>query len=508
MNICYRTGCKRRQLRLTFFVFFAGLIVIAGVSAREITLDQALDMAVHQSARGGIIKGREEVAQQNYYARKINFRLPEVSINGELPAYVYDESYRFFGGSTSKSLYTTKDLDFNTFLELKQNLPVMGGTFTASANVNQLFRWYPNTSSPVDNQFFINERSRRGFFAFSLEQELFRPSAAKYELKNRESQAGIAELTRYEEQSTLMKEVIDAYLNTLQLQLKGELFGDKLRKAELQTEIDSLKQMDGIVSEEDYLLSASARLDAELEAFEIENQTVENKRDLAMLLDVDVTEDLDLSEPVIEGHFDDAGKERLIAAWERSIPIQKAKMQYDLELREAKYAASEHGIKGDIQAAFSLGRQTIETEDFISDTLGIRSMQRTDDISTEGWSIRLQVRYPIWDGGAGNAAVKAAEFEAEQARLEYEKEQKLARAEIVNLVSQLDVSYRRLGIIAKQVEIAQSNLDIAQNRFNDGEISELTFLESKVFLLETKDKYLEELKKYLTNRVELEGKFI
>jgi outer membrane protein TolC len=506
MNICYRTGCKRRQLRLTFFVLLAGLIFVAGVSAREITLNQALDMAVHQSARGGIIKGKEEVAQQNYYARKINFRLPEVSINGELPAYVYDESYRFFGGSTRKSLYTTKDLDFNTFLELKQNLPVMGGTFTASANVNQLFRWYPNTSTPVDNQFFVNERSRRGFFAFSLEQELFRPSAAKYELKNRESQAGIAELTRFEEQSTLMKEVIDAYVNTLQLQVKGELYGHKLRKAKLQTDIDSLKQMDGIVSEEDYLLSASARLDAELEAFEIENQTVENKRDLAMLLDFDVTEHLDLTEPVIEGHFDEAGKDRLIAAWERSIPIQKAKMQYDLELREARYAASEHGIKGDLQAAFSLGRQTVEIEDFISEDVGIGTT--SEDINTEGWSIRLQVRYPIWDGGAGNAAVKAAEFEAEQARLEYEKEQKLARAEIVNLVSQLDVSYRRLGIIAKQVEIAQSNLDIAQDRFNDGEISELTFLESKVFLLETKDKYLEELKKYLTNRVELEGKFI
>ena len=45
-------------------------------------------------------------------------------------------------------------------------------------------------------------------------------------------------------------------------------------------------------------------------------------------------------------------------------------------------------------------------------------------------------------------------------------------------------------------------------RFDDGQISELTFLESKVFLFETKDKYFEELKKYLTNRVELEGKFI
>jgi len=34
------------------------------------------------------------------------------------------------------------------------------------------------------------------------------------------------------------------------------------------------------------------------------------------------------------------------------------------------------------------------------------------------------------------------------------------------------------------------------------------FLGNKIFYLETKDRYLEELEKYLTNRFDLESKFI
>lgn len=45
---------------------------------------------------------------------------------------------------------------------------------------------------------------------------------------------------------------------------------------------------------------------------------------------------------------------------------------------------------------------------------------KDDNIDTKAWALLLRVSYPVWDGGAGAAAVKASRFEAEQARLEYE----------------------------------------------------------------------------------------
>ena len=51
-------------------------------------------------------------------------------------------------------------------------------------------------------------------------------------------------------------------------------------------------------------------------------------------------------------------------------------------------------------------------------------------------------------------------------------------------------------------------MSIANRRFADGRISEATLLESKVFLAETRNRYLEELKTYLLNRIELESQYL
>lgn len=40
---------------------------------------------------------------------------------------------------------------------------------------------------------------------------------------------------------------------------------------------------------------------------------------------------------------------------------------------------------------------------------------KDDNTDTKAWALLLRVSYPVWDGGAGSAAVKAARFEAEQA---------------------------------------------------------------------------------------------
>jgi hypothetical protein len=75
------------QPALIFFVFFLTLVFAGQVRAVEMTLDDALDIALNRTPRGGIIKGNMEVAEQQYDAKKINFYLPKISINGSIPSY-------------------------------------------------------------------------------------------------------------------------------------------------------------------------------------------------------------------------------------------------------------------------------------------------------------------------------------------------------------------------------------------------------------------------------------
>ncbi|MEE8148990.1 MAG: hypothetical protein V3T75_00940, partial [candidate division Zixibacteria bacterium] len=85
----------RHQLMPIFFALVLSTCLAPQISSRQISLEQAIEIAVIKTPRGYIIRGSSEVADQNYKARKINFYVPEISINGSLPAYSVDESYRF-----------------------------------------------------------------------------------------------------------------------------------------------------------------------------------------------------------------------------------------------------------------------------------------------------------------------------------------------------------------------------------------------------------------------------
>jgi outer membrane protein TolC len=475
-----------------------------GSSAIELTLDQAVEMAISKTARGEMIDGKYDVAQQNYNAKRINFYVPEISINGSIPGYAVDESFRFFGGATQKQLYKTRELNFSSFVELKQSL-MTGGDLTITANLTSNKDRYPDTrgfdfsGNPLSSGLFVEENRKQGFFNFSLAQPLFRPSQAKYDLKNRRDEMDIARMNRISELAALRKETTQSFLSLLQAELKDSVYIDRLESSRLKANIDSSKFSDGILSEEGLLESTSLLLDAELGRFEFETQKRDQQREMALLLDLDAQEVFKLAEPEISAPLTESEKQNILANWESSIDIIRARKEFEKAERAAAYAAAGHGIQGDLNASYSMGRGDIETE-YTDETL-------SDDIKTTGWTVALNVRLPVWDGGAGSAAVKAAWFAADQSKLEYQRAEKKARVDIVNLLNQLDVSARRLDIMKKQIGLAENRLNIADQRYRSGEISKLTYLESRIFYLDAKDKYLEELKLYLVTKIDLDSKF-
>ncbi len=466
------------------------LVFSGGLCAREIGLEEAIAIAVGQSDRSRIIEGDLQVAQQEYSARRLNFILPEISINGQVPSYGVTESFRFFGGGTEKQFIRTSDLDFTSNIRLNQNL-ITGGDLTVVANLLRKEAQYPLSGVDVD------ETSRQGIFDFTFEQPLLKPSEPKNELNNRRDDLEIARLAREEELAKLKNEVTEAYFGVLQTELKSEITGDKLESARLQSDIDSAKFVEAVISEENWMESSSNRLDAELEQFDVANQRLEKQRDLALLLDLDVTESISASIPFVPGHLIEEQRERYVRGWEVCVPLRKARYEYDKQQRAADYAAGGNGLTGSLKANYSLGRGKVDVTGYPE-----------RDNNTDNWGLSLNISLPLWDGGSSAAAVKAAYMSAERAKIEYEKVEKAARAEIVNLINGLDVSFRKLGLLEKQVELSENRLNIAKFRMDDGQISRIAYLATKVTYLEARDKYLEELKKYLIDKIELESKYI
>jgi outer membrane protein TolC len=479
----------------------AGLMIASGTGVgQSLSLRQALEIGLGQTMRGEMIEGNLEVAEQLYSARRINMYLPEISINGSIPSFRKSQAYEALRGELEYGFSKRRNLDFTSNIELKQTL-ITGGSLTARADLLSQDKRYPDMRfSNATDIVFIDQLNNSGSFSFFLQQPLFRPSLVRTELDNRKDDLGTARVTRIEETAALRKEITEAYTGVIQQTLQAEMAADKLKQAQLQQVIDSTKLADEVLSAEEFLLSRSSLLDAELAHRSAVTDLGEIKRELATLLDIDVTSELSLTVPVVAAHIEPAMQERMVNDWEQAAPIKKAEHVLAKAERQADYAAAGHGLTGDLAASYSFGEQRVETDFFDGSTEG--------DYSTNSWTVALNFKLPIWDGGAGSAAVQAARYQAEQARYEFTRAKRSARSRIVNLVNQLDVSYQRLDIIRQQIDLATERLSIAEGRFDDGRISESTLLESKIFMLDTRHRYLEELKKYLLNRIDLESQYL
>lgn len=474
----------------TVVVGWTLLMLVQPGSAQVLTLDEAINIALNQTGRGGIIQGNFEVAEQQYFAERIGFYLPEISINATAPSYGSNERWGYLYGTDTKSTMVEPFRNFGADITLNQSL-ITGGEFSARADLTNSDGEHPNRLGEQ-----VDESSRLGRFSFSLSQPVLQPSQPKYDLRNRRDDLELARLSRAENSATLKTEVVDAFIGVLQSKLTHYRSTAKLEQAQLQIGIDSIKLADGILSEEQWLESVSGRLDAELALFESDDEAAGQHRTLAILLDRESTSSLTLISPDSVHHIDQDTRQRYLNGWGNSAPLQKAKYEYDKQKRAAGYTESAHGLSGTFTANYNMSRGEVEDAGIV------------DDLKTNSWEVKLDLSYPLWDGGASGAAVKAARLSAEQARLEYEKTEKSVQAQIATLINQLDVSFRKLDVLKQKIGIAESKLGIARMRFDDGQISKLTFLESEISLVEAKNYHLEELKKYFSTRIQLEGKYL
>ena len=467
----------------------------AAPAGQPLTLDEAIRLAVRESARGRIIRGDVEVKQGLYQASRSNFYFPSVSINGQVPSYAVDQSYKFFGGSTRKRLYKTRGLELNSFVQLDQSL-LTGGTLNLRANLANNRDRYPDTDPMASPSSFFDEVGRRGYFDFALSQPILRPSQPRNDLANRKDDLDQARLTRVSEEAKLAREVTEAFMGVLLADLKAETARDRLEAAGLRAGIDSTKWTDGVLSEEEWLTSASKRLDAELSLREADAAAAEKRRSLALLLDLEDERGIELAPPALPAPLPAERVAALREAWSSCRAVRQAELEHAKAARAADFAAAGHGFTGDLKASYSIGRGRVKLADY-----------PTDNINTNGWGVSLNFSYPVWDGGASGAAVRSAHFEAERARLQLARAKQDARAETGRLLDLIEVSGRRLEILSKQEDLAARKVHIAEERFADERINKVTMLEVEVVRLEARVRGLEELMTYLVNRIDLESRF-
>ncbi|MFH2048086.1 MAG: TolC family protein, partial [bacterium] len=435
------------------------LFSIQSIPAQEISYEDALDIALNRSSRGEIIRGNLEVAEKNYFAKRVSFWVPEISIRGSVPAYESNEDYTYLPGTDQKVLGKRTTVDWDSYINLDQNL-ISGGKLTFQAFLRSNNWEYPQQGVIID------EQRRLGSFNLTLDQPILKPSDPKNELNNKKDDYEIARITKQEETASLMGELTEAYFGVLQMTLHKQIASEKLESAKLKTGIDSIKFLEEVISEEDWLISSSERLDAELEQFDIENNLTTKRRDLAMILDLEINENLVLSPPKNIEELTPEKSRLYLASADNSNTVKKAEHEYKKAQRSSRYEASSKGLTGTLTANYSKESGRVEI-----------TLQDRRDLNLNTYGIKLEFNYPLWDGGASGASVQAAQLQAEQSRIEYEKALKSSRSEIESLINSVNISSKKLKVLKQQIDLAKNRRDIADFRFKDGQISKITYFE-------------------------------
>jgi len=122
-----------------------------------------------------------------------------------------------------------------------------------------------------------------------------------------------------------------------------------------------------------------------------------------------------------------------------------------------------------------------------------------------GWSVRLGLSYPIFDGFQREEGLVRATTQAEVAQSQLEDTRRAVRSEAERVLSQLALVEQRISMARLAVEVAAEDLRVQQERYQLGATTILELLTSQTALVEAQNNLVGLRFDYLLTRAELES---
>jgi outer membrane protein len=121
-----------------------------------------------------------------------------------------------------------------------------------------------------------------------------------------------------------------------------------------------------------------------------------------------------------------------------------------------------------------------------------------------GWSVRLGLSYPIFNGFVREEGVVRARTQAEIAQSQLADTRRAVRAEAERVMSALQLVEERIALARQAVEVAQEDLRVQQERYRLGATTILELLTSQSALVEAENNLVGLRFDYQLSRAELE----
>ena len=321
-----------------------------------------------------------------------------------------------------------------------------------------------------------SKNSYTGNYSLRSSMTLYNGGKLRNNIKSSKLQEQVQQYSVEEEIDNIETSITESFLQILYAQESVKINEETVALSKLQCERGKALLEAGSISQSD-----SAQLESQYSSDKyqlvLSQTTLEsNIQTLKQLLEMDMTETLSISTPILEAHdvlTPLPGKEEVYQSALNFIPsIQSGKLGIDIAKLEHKNAKAGYYPTLDLSASVGTGHISGSDSNF-----GQQMKNKLNE------SIGLTLSIPIFSNRENKSAVEKAKLQISEAELEYLNAQKELQKTIEDIYLDATSSQAQYAAAIEQVKASKTSYNLAQEQFNLG-------MKNTVELLTEKNNFL------------------
>jgi outer membrane protein TolC len=458
-----------KKILITFCILLSG----AAYSQRQITLEQAIEIAQKKSPEYKALINQNQASYWRYRNFKASF-LPQLRLDATLPQF-RNSVNRITLDDGSDDFRRSNQIRFDGSLSLNQNIALTGGTISVSSQLERVDRYEPNESTGFavipfsinysQNSLFYNE------FKWNKKIEPLLYEEAKREF--------------VESMERISLNTARRYFALLKAQVQSKIAKSNLSNQDTLFQISKGRFRMGKIAENDLLQIELSVLNSQNEVTSNEINFKRASQNLSRYLFLD-SEDILLNTPkelstftvTVEKALQEAKSNRKAV-----IEFRRRRLQAEQEVADVK---GNNRLRVSLNANFGVSQQGAVFNDLFQDY-------------NQQQNIRLSLGIPILDWGVSKSRRKLVEANKDLVNTNVEQDKQEFEQEIYLHTLNWQNQRNFLDTAEKAQEIAIRRYNITKKRFILGKIT-ITDLN---LALQEKDRsvlqYLNSLEKFWTD---------
>ena len=321
-----------------------------------------------------------------------------------------------------------------------------------------------------------SKNSYTGNYSLRSSMTLYNGGKLRNNIKSSKLQEQVQQYSVEEEIDNIETSITESFLQILYAQESVKINEETVALSKLQCERGKALLEAGSISQSDYAQLESQYSSDKYQLVLSQTTLESNIQTLKQLLEMNMTETLSISTPILEAHdvlTPLPGKEEVYQSALKFIPsIQSGKLGIDIAKLEHKNAKAGYYPTLDLSASVGTGHISGSDSNF-----GQQMKNKLNE------SIGLTLSIPIFSNRENKSAVEKAKLQISEAELEYLNAQKELQKTIEDIYLDATSSQAQYAAAIEQVKASKTSYNLAQEQFNLG-------MKNTVELLTEKNNFL------------------